>query len=252
VTEFVRSSVDGSVATLTIDRADRHNSLVTPLLEELTTAVETATDDEHVRVIRLETVGSSFSTGGDVAAINECRDDHTALAECADRLVGELNASLLALSRSPVPVVVGVDGVVTGGSIGFLAVADAVVMDPAATITPYYPVVGFSPDGGWTALVPDIIGPTRTRRVLTTNQTVTAQQAHAWGLVTDVTPDVAAETKRLAKTIADGRPGSLTATRSLVGPRAGDLETRLATERRTFVEQVVTEEALDGMAAFLE
>ena len=252
MTEFVHSSVEENVATITIDRVERHNSLVPPLLEELTAAVDAAVATESVRAIRLETAGSSFSTGGDVAAINGHCDDRTALADYAERLVGGLNETLLALYRAPIPVVVGVDGLVTGGSLGFLLVADAVVMDPDATITPYYPVVGFSPDGGWTALLPEIIGPIRTRRVLTTNETITAQQAERWGLATDVSHDVAAASAGLASGMVDSCAGSVETTRSLVGPSAETLEARLAAERRAFVDQVVTREALHGMAAFLE
>ena len=67
---------------------------------------------------------------------------------------------------TPQPTIAVVDRQVTVGSLGFLLVTDIVLLSPTAEITPYYPVLGFSPDEGWTALLPSIVGPKRTSRIL--------------------------------------------------------------------------------------
>ncbi|MGT2490347.1 enoyl-CoA hydratase-related protein [Cupriavidus basilensis] len=57
----------GSTAVLRLNRAERHNSLVPGLLEDLLAALERVEADPDVRAVVLGHAGRSFSTGGDVA-----------------------------------------------------------------------------------------------------------------------------------------------------------------------------------------
>jgi len=250
VNSYVDVVVSDAVATITIDRADRHNSLVPALLSELRSAVSTAASDSTVRVLVLQTAGSSFSTGGDVTAFYEHRDDITAYAE---RTVGLLNEVILALLRTPQPVVTAVDGQVTGGSLGLVLASDIVILTDAATITPYYSVVGYSPDGGWTALLPGIIGRKRTMRVLSTNETITPEQAVQWGLASELVEDDASErAQSVAARIGSLKQGSIKRAKRLVRPDPEEVAAALDAEKQAFVEQIQTDEALEGMSAFLD
>ena len=247
---YTETSIENGVATLTIDRAARHNSLIPPLLEEVRDAISAVSEDASVRVFVLQTAGTSFSTGGDVAAFYEHRED---IAEYADRTVGLLNEVIVALLRTPQPVVAAVDGQVTGGSIGLVLASDVVVVSETVEITPYYPVVGYSPDGGWTAMLPDVIGQKRAMRVLSTNETITPEQAVEWGLASELVEsgEIRERAQSLARRIATMKQGTLARTKRLVGPDPDEVATALETERREFVEQIQTDEALDGMREFL-
>lgn len=260
MTEFVDTDVADGVATITIDRAERHNSLVPALLEELHTAIDTLDGggvderDAAVRAVVLETVGQSFSTGGDVRGFYDNRDD---LASYAERTVGGLNAIILALRDLDVPVVAAVDGPATGGSLGLLLASDVVLVGPDATITPYYAVVGFSPDGGWTAMLPDVIGRARTTATVALNETIQPEEAVEWGIANRLVEgdgdDAVREAARAtAREIATTKRGSVEATKRLLWGDRAALSARLDAERRAFVEQVQTDEALEGMRAFLE
>ena len=248
---YTETTIENGIATLTIDRADRHNSLSPPLLEEVRDAISAVSEDASVRVVVLQTAGQSFSTGGDVAAFYEHREN---IAEYADRTVGLLNEVIVALLRTPQPVVAAVDGQVTGGSLGLVLASDVVVMTEAAEITPYYSVVGYSPDGGWTALLPDVIGQKRTMRVLSTNETIAPEQAVRWGLASELADSGEAHdrSQSVARRIATMKWGTLERTKRLVGPDPDEVAEALETERREFVEQIQTDEALDGMREFLE
>ncbi len=164
-----------SIATLTLNRPERHNSLVPELLRELIDALNEAAD---ARALILQANGRSFSTGGDVRAFYEHRAEAEAYAR---EVVGVLNQTIEALLKFPAPTIAVVNGAVTGGSIGLVLACDLVIVSPQASFTPYYNVVGFSPDGGWTALLPSVIGTARTAEALLTNATITAQQAVEWG-----------------------------------------------------------------------
>jgi len=241
----------GSVAILTLNRAERHNSLVPALLEEMLAALEAVRTDSEVRTAVLQANGRSFSTGGDVGGFHQHMDD---LPGYAHTIVGLLNQTILALVELPVPVVAAVHGMVTGGSLGLVLGCDVVLIAPKASFTPYYSVVGFSPDGGWTAMLPDIIGPKRAVEVLVRNLTISAEQAIAWGLASRIVPadSIRGEALKVAQDIAAKKPGSIQHTKRLLGMNHGNLAARLEVERSRFVQQIATEEARQGIAAFLE
>lgn len=246
---------DGPVAVLRLNRPERHNSLVPALLEELVAALDTLDSrarQEDLRAVVLEANGRSFSTGGDVRAFYEHLDQD--IQGYSDRVVGLLNQAIRGLLDLPVPVVAAVHGIVTGGSLGLVLAADIVLVAPAAGFTPYYPVVGFSPDGGWAALLPLLIGPKRAAEVLLCNRTISAEQAVAWGLASRVVPAtrIRAEARQVAAEIAAMRPGSIRRTRRLLRAHYAQAAEWLADEFREFLEQIQTPEARTGMEAFLQ
>jgi 2-(1,2-epoxy-1,2-dihydrophenyl)acetyl-CoA isomerase len=238
------------VATLILNRPDRHNSLVPALLGELLGALEDVKRDSSVKAVVLGAEGRSFSTGGDVKAFFSAGE---ALVEYASETVGLLNRVVLAMIGLPQPIVTAVHGMVTGGSLGLLLGSDVVLMARDATITPWYSVVGFSPDGGWTAMLPDLIGSKRTSDVLLRNRTIDADLAVSWGIASEVVDEgsVLVAATAVAKHMAEMVSGSIAATKRLLWPDPADVAARLEAERTAFVVQIVTPEALRGMAAFL-
>ncbi|HEY3364985.1 MAG TPA: enoyl-CoA hydratase/isomerase family protein [Symbiobacteriaceae bacterium] len=240
----------GPVGVITLNRPQRHNSLVPEFLAEFLAGVATLRERKELRAMVLQGNGRSFSTGGDVRAFHEHQAE---IGPYAAGLVQLLNDAVLALLDFPVPIVAAVHGIVTGGSLGLVLASDIVLVAPEATFTPYYSVVGFSPDGGWTALLPQVIGPKRTAEVLMRNLTITAEQAVAWGLAGRVVPadQIHAEARKVADEIAAMQPGSIRATRRLMHAAYRDAAARLAAEHREFCAQVVADEAREGMAAFL-
>ena len=241
----------GPVAVLTLNRAERHNSLVPEFLVELLGALETLGTQPDVRAVVLQANGRSFSTGGDLRGFYEHLDN---LEAYAGEIVGLLNRVILAMVELPVPIVAAVHGMVTGGSMGLVLGSDIVLVASEARFTPYYSVVGFSPDGGWTALLPAIIGLKRTGEVLMRNQTITAEQAVAWGLASRIVPAdrIREEALSTAQDLAAMKAGSIRHTKATLGPACSDLEARLESERTHFVQQIATDEAREGIEAFLQ
>ena len=241
---------DGPVVTLILNRPERHNSLVPELLTELLFALEAVAADESVRAVVLAAAGRSFSTGGDVRGFYEQGDD---VAEYARETVGRLNEVIVAMLAVPQPIVAAVHGMVTGGSLGLVLGSDVVLVSPEASFTPWYNVVGFSPDGGWTGLLPQVIGRQRAADALLTNATITAEQAVAWGMASELVPigDVAARAAEIAGVIAGMQPGSVRHTKVRLNSDLAEIAAGLEDERRHFVDQIVTAEARQGMARFL-
>jgi 2-(1,2-epoxy-1,2-dihydrophenyl)acetyl-CoA isomerase len=249
--QFVLKERQGAVIILTLNRPERHNSLIPALLESLLAALAEVQATPEIRSVLLQAEGRSFSTGGDVLGFYDHLEE---IESYAREIVGLLNQVMLAMIDLPCPIVSAVQGTVTGGSLGLILASDVVLIAPEASLTPYYGVVGFSPDGGWTALLPNLIGPRRAAELLLLNRTVTAEEAVRWGIASRIVPaaKIRFEALTAAQNIAGMKPGSIYRTKKLLNPDRDKLAERLERERQFFVEQIVTEEARVGLLTFMQ
>lgn len=250
MSELVLRDARAPIATLTLNRPERHNSLVPELLRELLSALDGLREQTELRTLILQANGRSFSTGGDVQAFYDHREQ---IETYAHEIVGLLNRVIVALIELPVPIVAAVHGIVTGGALGLVLASDIVLVAPEASFTPYYSVVGFSPDGGWTAMLPPLIGQKRASEILLLNQTISAEQAVAWGIANRiVTADrIRDEARAIAESLAQKKWSSLQHTKRLLWQDSSILAASLEEERIRFCEQSVTVAAREGMQAFL-
>ncbi len=246
--DLVLLEVADRVATVTLNRPERHNSLVPDLLGSLIATFEQLNGRGDIGVVVLRAAGESFSTGGDLGEFRAMQDT---IAQYSDELLGRLNQAITTIIESPNPVIVAVDGQVTGGSLGLVLGGDIIVVTERASFTPYYVDVGFSPDGGWTAILPDIIGRARAAAVQLLNETITAEQSLEWGMAY-----MLVDSKRLDATVDDicariivKKCGSLRATKDLLRP--SDWRVNLEKERRAFVNKISGREALEGIDDFV-
>ena len=245
---LVTLDVTESAAVIRLNRPSRHNALVPELLTDLLDALGDARS-RNARTVILAAEGRSFSTGGDLLGFWQHRDN---IADYAQQLVGLLNQAVLSIYTHPAPVVCAVEGQVTGGSLGLLLAADRVIMMRGVSITPWYSEVGFSPDGGWTALLPDVIGRQQSLNWLCSNASVTAEECLDMGIAHElVSTDAFAAALAWAKQIAGMNKASIESTRSLLGRNTDDIRQGLEAERAAFVRQIQTLEAIDGIAKFL-
>jgi 2-(1,2-epoxy-1,2-dihydrophenyl)acetyl-CoA isomerase len=133
--------------------------------------------------------------------------------------------------------------------------SDIVLMSESAFLQPYYVEVGFAPDGGWTALLPDHVGPTRAVEIQTLNRRIGPAEAQTLGLVTRSVPDAhlgQAVTETVA-VLRSNESASLSATRRLIWDdrRRATVTVRLEAERAAFVAMVDRCEVIERMQAFV-
>jgi 2-(1,2-epoxy-1,2-dihydrophenyl)acetyl-CoA isomerase len=249
---LVFTATEGAAATLILNRPARHNSLVPELLEELSEAIDRL-DTDTLSCLVLAANGRSFSTGGDVAGFADLPRGQRRIY--ADRLLGLLNRVILQLIDCPVPVIARVQGPVTGGSCALVFASDLVAFGPRAFVQSYYVDVGFAPDGGWTALLPDRIGVTRASAIQMLNRRIGAEEAVTLGLATRLVAeeDLDATVTEWTATLAGKVRGSLVATRALLTPPARRLALAdaLERERERFLALIETDATEAGMARFL-
>jgi 2-(1,2-epoxy-1,2-dihydrophenyl)acetyl-CoA isomerase len=252
ISSTVRTKMRDGVLHLVLDRPGRGNALTPDLLEACLAALDGAAD---ARAIVVTGAGRAFSSGGDVGEFHARAGDRTTLLDYADRVVGTLNRVILKLREMPCPVIAAVNGPVTGGSVGLMLAADTIVMARRAFIQPYYARMGFAPDGGWTALMPERIGRARTARWLALDARIDAQTALEIGLADRVVEDDALDTAvsdllaRIAPLDASlaGTARHLLDTQ-IAGP---DIAERLDNEKREFLDRIAREDTIRRMNAFL-
>ena len=242
---------ENGFVTLRLNRAARCNALTGELLEALEEALDRAANAPPKGVI-LTGDGPHFSTGGDVAAFAKAVERGEGRAE-ATRVVGALHRVIMALLQLPVPVMVELRGATTGGSVGLVLASDMVAMHSTAFLQPFYSVVGFAPDGGWTAMLPERIGAGPAAAALMLNRRIGADEARALGLATELGDDPSAITARWRATLDGHRAGAMATAKALIwsAPRLARVRAGLDAEQAAFVARIEDEETKLGMRDFL-
>lgn len=115
---------DRGVATLWLDREDKHNAMSGQMIEELTHAADALGQDPDVRVVVLAARGKSFCAGGDLRWM---QDQMAATAEQRRVEARKLAMALNALNTLPKPLIARVQGNAFGGGIGMMSVADVAI-----------------------------------------------------------------------------------------------------------------------------
>ncbi|CAM4384091.1 enoyl-CoA hydratase/isomerase family protein [Kerstersia similis] len=249
--ELVLTRFHAGIAEIQLNRPSRHNALVPALLDALLEALDAVRADEP-RAIVLAAQGKSFSSGGDVQGFHAVPRQER--RNYARQVVGGLNEVILTLLQLPCPTVAAVHGLVTGGSVGLALACDLAIGGPQTSFAPWYTAVGFSPDGGWTTLMPERIGRARALSVQLLNERLDAQEATRLGLLHQLAPDtesVLPLARQMATRMAAGRPGSVRHTLTQGRPDPQIVAAGLARELQHFLEQIDTEEAARGMQDFL-
>ncbi|MEM9633633.1 MAG: enoyl-CoA hydratase/isomerase family protein [Pseudomonadota bacterium] len=250
---MVESETRQGAVWLWLNRPQRHNALVPELLADMRAAIAAANQTQPVALV-LSGRGPSFSTGGDISGFLAHASSHEELISYSDGLVTELHEAILDLLAFPAPVLAAVNGPVTGGSTGLVLASDMVAMSDLAFVQPYYSEVGFGPDGGWTALLPERVGTAKALQIQYLNERLSAAEALTLGLAASVCARTELETRVEAWTEELGRRYRQThcATRQNIwdDQRLGLARRRLEQEKARFLELVARPETFDGMQKF--
>lgn len=177
----------GPVACIRLDRPERRNALTYPMLEELLDACEHTADDPSARVVILTGAGSSFSAGGDVGHLVEDAEAHLTEAQRRDRLARLHRISWL-LHTMRKPTIAAINGPAMAAGLSLAMACDLRVMSATATLATAFARLATSGDFGGTWFALHLLGLGRAKALYLLNETITAEEALDWGLVTTVVP----------------------------------------------------------------
>ena len=200
-----RLSVDGSVATVTLDRPEKKNPLTFESYRELTDFFHACAKDEEVKVIVVTGAGGNFSSGGDVfEIIGPLVKMDTKGLTAFTRMTGDL---VKAMRACPQPIVAAVEGICAGAGAIIAMASDMRLAASGAKVAFLFNKVGLAGcDMGACAILPRIIGQSRASELLYTGRFMTAEEGERWGFFSRiVTPEqVLTQAQSLAKQVAEG------------------------------------------------
>jgi 2-(1,2-epoxy-1,2-dihydrophenyl)acetyl-CoA isomerase len=248
----VELTVADGIAQMTLVRAEARNAIDPAWVQEFDDGVRACAEDESIRAVLISAEGDAFSVGGDLRHFNGTLDR---LAEELDAMIGRFHSALGRLADLPVPVVCAVNGAVAGGALGLLWCSDVVIAVEDAQLAAAFTKLALSGDGGSTWFLPRVVGLRRAHELLVEGRVLSASEAAEWGLVSKVVPSdrLSAEavetTRRYAAgpTIAHGELRRL-----LRNSFSRTFEEGLEAEHQAMVRCGGTEDARDGVAAFVE
>jgi methylglutaconyl-CoA hydratase len=239
------------VATLTLNRPDRHNAFDDALIAELTAALQRLGGRVDVRAVVLASTGRSFSAGADLGWMQRM----AGYSEAENRADAAGLARLLhALDRLPRPTLAVVQGNAYGGGVGLVACCDVVLAAERATFALTEVRLGLTP-ATISPYVVNAIGPRQARRYFTTAETIPAARAREIGLVHEVVPEVEldAARDRIVDTLLQGAPGAQAEAKALVFLCEGrPVDEALGEETsRRIAARRASPEGREGIGAFL-
>jgi len=238
-------AVDGAVARLQIDRAEKRNAFNQAMWEALPDLLTQAMTEPAIRLLVLESATPGiFCAGADISELLDKSSDRAWRA--ANQAA--INRAQHELTRAPKPTLAFVDGDCVGGGCGLALACDLRVATPRARfgITPaklglVYPLHD-------TKLLVDLVGPAQAKRMLFTGTLLGADEALRIGLIDDIadTPDA------LVEAIPAASPHSQRQTKAMIrrilNGQTDDDDLSLA----AFAEAFTLPDFHEGVRAFVE
>lgn len=239
----------GPIARITLNRPDAANGMNGTMTRELAAAAKQC-DTDATKVVLLTGSGRFFCAGGDLKSFASAPDRGAEIKGVAD----DLHRAISTFARMNAVVIIAVNGTAAGAGFSLAVTGDLVLAAESASFTMAYTRVGLSPDGSASYYLPRLIGITKTKELMLTNRTLTAQEASQWGLVTEVVPDaeLAERASQLADRMAATSAGSNGGVKQLLlGTFGNGLEEQMELEGRLIAARARSGDGREGIDAFL-
>ncbi|MGI5204423.1 enoyl-CoA hydratase-related protein [Spirillospora sp. CA-108201] len=253
--ETILYSADERIARITLNRPDARNALSDEMIGELLDAFGRASADPEVRVIVLTGAGDrAFCAGADLGGLGRAQADGRSVADAGAVRDSTPFRLFTAFPKLGKPIIARLAGHAVAGGLGLAAACDLVIAaDDVTLATPEVNV------GLWPMMIMAIINrnvaPKHAFRLYYTGARVTAAEGRDIGLVTEVVPraELDARVDELARVIASKSPVGLRRGRDAFFAVEGrPLEDQVAHLLSELVELAATEDAKEGITAFLE
>ena len=238
---------EGAVQTITLNRPDVMNAFNRALHAGLNAALKEARDPE-VRAVVITGAGRGFCAGQDLTEFGEVRD-------VGDALRATYHPNVLAIRALEKPVIAAVNGACAGAGLSLACACDIRIASDAAVFVPGFVGIGLIPDAGGTYFIHRLLGAPRAFEWMSSNRRLTAAEAHAWGLVSEVVEaeSFVARTAEFAATYAAAPTRAIGMTKRLFDHADNaTLEEQLEMEAQLQAVATQTSDFREGVAAFGE
>jgi len=242
---------EGPIARVVLNRPEVRNAFDELLIAELTEAFARLSDDPEARVVFLQGSGASFCAGADIAWMRKA-GTYTKSENEAD--AGRMARMLRAIDACAKPVVALVHGHALGGGVGLTAAADIAIAAEGTVFSLAEVKLGILPS----VISPYVlraIGARQARDLFLTGDRFDAREALRIGLVHQVVPAAELESAggKKAESLLTSGPEAVRVAKRLIEKVAGlSPEEAMPLTVETIAERRASEEAKEGLSAFLE
>jgi enoyl-CoA hydratase len=235
------------VALLRLNRPEARNALNLTVRRMLGDHFRTLGTDVETRCIVLTGNAEVFAAGADIRDMVE--------ATPVDLILRNTHLLWQAIAECPKPIIAAVNGYALGGGCELAMHADMIVAGESASFGQPEIRVGIMPGAGGTQRLTRAVGKFKAMKMVLTGQPVSARDADAMGLVTEVVPDAEVEDAalKLAGQIAKMPPLAVQQIKEvMLAGQDAPLSAALMLERKAFQLLFASRDQREGMQAFLE
>lgn len=176
--------VSEGAASIILNRPQVYNALSSELIQEITSAIEIANQDQNIRAIVLTGIGEkAFCSGADLKAGLD-----KGLSSLGDSLRENYNPMVRAIRNAEKPVICRLNGIATGAGMSLALACDIIIANKDAYMSELFVGIGLMPDAGSMFFLPRIIGIQKAFELCSTGRKVYMEEALELGLITRAVP----------------------------------------------------------------
>jgi len=179
--DFVLFEKLDKYAKITLNRPKRLNSMVQKMYLQISEHLQSTVDDESIKLVVITGVGKYFTGGADLTEMLSVERE-------AEPNFDHFKNFVKCLINFPKPILAVVNGPAVGVGVTMLPHCDVVYASSSATFTTPFSKIGISPEACSSHMFPAIMGIGKASEMLLFNKMMTAEEASAAGLVTQVFP----------------------------------------------------------------
>ena len=191
MTTDLLETIEGGIATLTMNRPEARNALTRPMLAAMLEALQRLALDPAVRLVVLTGAGGAFCSGGDVKGFAKIAAGGAHVISSFDSKVTDLRARMEVvrlLHEMPKPTLAVIPGAAAGAGLSLALACDIRITADDAKLTTAFAMVGLSGDFGGSYFLNHLVGAGKAREMYFTGQVIRGAEAVSIGLVSRAVP----------------------------------------------------------------
>ena len=237
------------VALVTLNLPQAGNAMTTEMTAAWVTAMDKIARDRSLRAVVVTGAGSAFCSGADLSWLDQGNLSDNTPDRLRDKMLPFYRA-WLAPHQIPVPVVAAVNGPAVGAGLCLALACDLRYASPTAMFSAPFTQLGTHGGMAVSWLLPEAVGMPRAREMLYTGRVVAAEEALAWGLVSEVAEDVVGRALEVAAGVARAAPIATRLTKAGLAQRSsGGFELALQWEALAQPVTLATNDIHKGVQA---
>ncbi|MEP2715840.1 enoyl-CoA hydratase [Pseudophaeobacter sp.] len=244
MSDTISIQTSARVTTLTITRPNKRNAITQAMYGAMAAALKDYENSE-ARAFVITGAEDYFTAGNDLQDFSMA--DHTAEKPPVMQF-------LEAISTCPKPVIAAVNGPAIGIGLTMLLHCDLTYAAQSATFTAPFVKLGLVPEAASSMLLAQSVGMAVANDILLAGRTLTADEAHSYGLISRVFPDAdfQAEVAQIAAHVANSAPEAVKLSKSLIRHNRGQEAAHMAKEAELFLSQLKSSEFAEVVAAMMQ